>query len=200
MTRDYKTPVKNRGRKSGSPLLVGLFIGLFIGLGIALAVAFFLRNSPSPFLEMSRPDSAKSARPTAQGAPAAQPGAGESAGKPAERPRFDFYTILPGAEEPVTEQEIKQAASQPAGAAKDQFFLQVGSFQSEADADNLKAKLALLGIEASIQTASLPDKGVWHRVRVGPFASIEELNQARAVLAQNGIQATPLKVRAAAAR
>lgn len=198
MTRDYKTPVRSQGRKGGSPLLVGLFLGLVLGLGIALAVAYYLRNSPSPFLDMGRPDSAKGASPATQGGAAAQPGAGESAGLPAERPRFDFYNILPGTEEPVTEQEIKQAASQPAGAAKDQFFLQAGSFQSEADADNLKAKLALLGVEASIQTASLPDKGVWHRVRIGPFASIEELNQARAVLAQNGIQATPLKVHAAA--
>ena len=89
----------------------------------------------------------------------------------------------------MTEQEIKQAPS-----GKDQYYLQAGSFQTEVDANNLKAKLALIGVEALIQTASLPDKGVWHRVRVGPYSDIEELNKVRATLSQNGVQSSLIKV------
>jgi cell division protein FtsN len=46
-----------------------------------------------------------------------------------------------------------------------------------------------------VQTTTLPDKGVWHRVRVGPYTAIEELNRARETLKQNGIETTLIKVR-----
>ena len=60
--------------------------------------------------------------------------------------------------------------------------------------NSMRVKLALIGVEALIQTASLPDKGVWHRVRVGPFSDIEDLNKARATLSQNGVQSSLIKV------
>ncbi|MCX7171328.1 MAG: SPOR domain-containing protein, partial [Proteobacteria bacterium] len=64
-----------------------------------------------------------------------------------------------------------------------------------ADADNLKAKLALIGLEASVQEVNVPDKGLMHRVRVGPFAKTDEMNRVRTQLAQNGIQATVVKAK-----
>ena len=67
--------------------------------------------------------------------------------------------------------------------------------QNARDADNLRARLALLGVEARIQTATLPDKGVWHRVRVGPYTSVEELGRTRDALKQNGVETTLIKVR-----
>jgi len=73
------------------------------------------------------------------------------------------------------------------------FFLQVGAFQKAADADNLKAKLALTGLEAGVQEVSIPEKGTMHRVRVGPFRSPEEMNKARTLLSQNGVQGTVIK-------
>jgi cell division protein FtsN len=73
------------------------------------------------------------------------------------------------------------------------FFLQVGAFQKAADADNLKAKLALTGLEASVQEVSIPEKGTMHRVRVGPFRSPEEMNRARTLLSQTGVQGTVIK-------
>lgn len=119
--------------------------------------------------------------------------AGKS-GRPTDKPRFDFYTILPGSEQPVSEQEIKQAAKQE-GAAKESYFLQVGSFQAAAEADNMKARLALLGLEALIQTADIPDKGVWHRVRIGPFSNIEDMTRSRTLLAQNDIPSSLVKIK-----
>jgi cell division protein FtsN len=114
------------------------------------------------------------------------------------KPRFDFYTILPGTESPVTEQEIKQneekAEKQAEPAANENYYLQVGAFQTEQEADNMKAKLALLGMEAVVQTATIPDKGIWHRVRVGPFTGLEQINKARSDLARNGFKADLIKV------
>ena len=73
------------------------------------------------------------------------------------------------------------------------YFLQAGSFSNEADADKLKARLALLGMEASVQSVNIPDKGVWHRVRLGPYASSDAMNKARATLKQNGVDTTPMR-------
>ena len=56
-------------------------------------------------------------------------------------------------------------------------------------------RLALLGIQATIQTTTLPDRGVWHRVRIGPYTRVEELNRARDTLKQNGVETTLIKVR-----
>ena len=84
--------------------------------------------------------------------------------------------------------------------AKEAFFLQAGAFQNAPDADNLKARLALMGMEATVQTTTLPDKGVWHRVRVGPYTTVDDLNRARDTLKQSGIDTTLIKVREAPAQ
>jgi cell division protein FtsN len=91
----------------------------------------------------------------------------------------------------VTE-EIRRA---PPPSAKEVYFLQVAAFQNPAEADNLKARLALAGIESRIQTAQLPDGKIWHRVRVGPFTDMKELNASRAVLTDNNYEANLIKVR-----
>lgn len=189
INRDYK---KSSGSsKSGNPMITGIVIGILLGLAIALAVALYINAAPSPFRQQPAP--AKATPEVKPGAKPLAPGAkletNPEAKPDAQKNRFTYYDILPGTEQPVTEQEIKQA---PPG--KEQYFLQAGSFQTEVDANNLKAKLALIGVEAVIQTASVPDKGVWHRVRVGPFTDIEEMNKARATLSQNGVQSSLIKV------
>ena len=104
--------------------------------------------------------------------------------------KFDFYTILPETESTVTEQEVKNNTL----IKKDNYFLQVGAFQDEADADNMKAKLALQGFEAVVQTATIPEKGVWHRVRVGPLSDITQINKIRSELTTNGFNTDLIKV------
>lgn len=191
MSKDYKRP-EPKSRSSGSSLLIGILIGLVLGLGIALGVAWYVNKMPSPFL--ARPPAVKGE--SAKGAtPAPAKDADKTARVPNGKPRFDFYKILPGTEEPATDQQLKDAQKKPAAAVKEAFFLQAGAFQNAPDADNLKARLALLGIEASVQTTTLPDRGVWHRVRVGPYTSVEELNRTRNALKQNGVDTTLIKVR-----
>lgn len=157
MSRDYK-PSSRRAekKKGGSPLLVGVVIGLFVGLGAAVAVALFMTKNQTTFTEKG---SAKPAETTEAKADKNKPATPQKplddglSKTPDNKPRFDFYNILPGKEETVTDQEFKKAAQQPAAdktKAKESYFLQVGSFPNESDADNLKAKLALMGVEASI--------------------------------------------------
>ena len=65
---------------------------------------------------------------------------------------------LPNAEEPVTEQQV-ETGDPAATVIQDKYFLQAGSFQNAGDAENLKAKLAMLGVEAIVQDINLPEKG-----------------------------------------
>lgn len=190
MSKDYKRP-EPAARGSASSLLIGILIGLVLGLVIALGVAWYINKMPSPFLRT----------PPAKGEPAAKGGqapakADEKTAKAESKPRFDFYKILPGTEEPATDQQVRDALKKKSTPGpRETFFLQAGAFQSAPDADNLKARLALIGIEATIQTTNLPDRGVWHRVRVGPYTSVEELNRTRDALRRNGVETALIKVR-----
>jgi len=190
-------------RRSGGSFLLGMFIGIILGLGIALGVAFYLNKTPLPFLGKSRPAGDGKETPVQPQKPIAGMPQGGVKGTERDKPKFDFYKILPGAEEPVTEKELKDAAkagkSQPE-AVKGVFFIQAGSFQNPADADNQKARIAILGFESNVEPTPLPDKGTWYRVRMGPYTSLEDLNRVRRVLSQNGIDASLVKAKDPAAK
>ena len=187
-------------RSSGS-FLLGMFVGMLVGLGIALGVAFYLSKAPLPFLGKPKPAAGKDA--TAEpGKPAVEAGMPQGAPK-GDKPKFDFYKILPGSEEPVTENELKDAAKSAKGqaeAGKGVYFIQAGSFQNPADADNQKAKIAILGFESSVEPSVLPDKGTWYRVRLGPYTTLDELNRVRRTLSQSGIDASLVKLKDVAAK
>lgn len=185
INHDYKSRLSY---KMSTQMITGIVIGILIGLAIALVVALYINSAPSPFRQQVTAQANISE--TEDKSKPQTPGSKTDAKPEAQKNRFTYYDILPGSEKPVTEQEIKQA---PQG-KQDQYYLQAGAFQTEIDANNLKAKLALMGVETVIQTASVPDKGVWHRVRVGPFSDIEEINKARTTLSQNGIQPSLIKV------
>ncbi|HEX9276475.1 MAG TPA: SPOR domain-containing protein [Casimicrobiaceae bacterium] len=190
-----------RARQAGrGSTLLGIFIGLVLGLSIAAAVAFFLGRSglTSP---LQAPGSSKEPARTAKGdlgAPGTAP----------DKPRFDFYKILPGAEEPkssVDRRAADKGAERPfdkvpdtgkaTEAAKpvDRYWLQAGAFASASDAENMKARLALSGWEASIQAVSLPDKTVRYRVRLGPYDNTDELGRIKTELGSRGFDVAVIK-------
>lgn len=182
-------------RREGGGFLLGLFLGLLAGLAIAIGVAWYLHRTPAPFVERSKPTAG--AEPGAPGAIAGLPQAGDRA--ETDKPRYDFYRVLPGSEAPVSDRELKEAARAAKGApgpAADVYFIQAGSFQNPADADGQKARLALLGLDASVEPTTLPEKGTWYRVRIGPYTRIDELDRVRQLLAQNGIDANLVKAKA----
>ena len=99
----------------------------------------------------------------------------------------------------MSEKELRERARAAAKGqqleAKERYFIQAGSFQNPAEADNQKARLAILGFESSVEPANLPDKGTWYRVRMGPYTKVEEINRVRQMLAQNGIDASLVKIK-----
>ncbi|QDX82102.1 hypothetical protein B9N43_13105 [Denitratisoma sp. DHT3] len=205
MTRDGKPRNHNNRpqQKSRGNTLLGMFIGLVIGVAIAFGLVWYLNRAPLPFQERAHRAEEPAAASQAESSQAPLPLPGKPGDKVTEKPRFEFYKILPGGQEgaapgatpPAADGEPRATA--PA-AQSPQFLLQAGAFQKPADADNLKAKLALMGVEASVQQVNVADKGTLHRVRIGPFATPEEMNRVRNQLAQGGVQATVVKAAAAA--
>jgi cell division protein FtsN len=203
MTKDYKSaPPKQKPAGKGSPFFSGLLIGLLLGIGASVGVVIFVKQGGNPFQEKvtAAPEIAATGKHTENGA--MQPAGQIAPETPQQKKedRFTFYGILTGSESPVTEQEVKQATEQKTlqqssdKPSSENYFLQVGAFQTEQEADNTKAKLALIGLEAVVQTANIPDKGVLHRVRVGPLANLDEINKARSELARNGFNADLIKI------
>lgn len=96
----------------------------------------------------------------------------------------------PGAPPPVNSAAppAQAAAPTPALPGEDKFvyYLQAGAFREVGDAENTRAKLALLGFEATVSDRDT-DSGVLHRVRMGPFTQVEAMNKVRAKLSENGI-------------
>lgn len=185
-------------RKSNSSLLAGILVGVVVGLAIAGGMAWYILKMPSQFVNNVPHEAVKLAAdpvkpappPVAKIAPASA--VADTTTTDDSKPRFEFYKVLTDKQDATTP---AQAVAKPTdkAAAKESYFLQAGAFNNADDADKLKAKLAMLGMEASVQAATLPDKAVWHRVRLGPYKSADEMNKVLAVLKQNGVNATPMR-------
>ncbi|MXS84495.1 SPOR domain-containing protein [Nitrosomonas sp. HPC101] len=205
MSRDYKSRNSVKTHKNGGSLWLGLFIGYTLGLASAIGVWLYISQAPSPFLnqgkEAQNQPSGKSAR---QSLPfsAEKKAAPDTRQAETDGSRFDFYKILPGIEEPSAEDTFDLAPLPPIAATtrktpekipekaaipKDRYYLQAGSFRNSGDAERMKAELAMLGVVASVQTGKIDGNVLVHRVRVGPFAKMEELDRVRASLQSNGM-------------
>lgn len=195
-------------RKGGNLIWIGILVGILVGVSMAAGVAWYLMKSPRPFLNKEQPsalkpqaDSTKPATSAAAEKPAATPNDG--------KPRFEFYKVLTdkptatavaatkSTDKSKSAEKLSSAKTQSAGnktvAVYEPQILQTGSFSNVNDAEKLKAKLALLGLEANIQTATIPDKGIWYRVRLGPYKNPDEMNRASNFLKQNGVDSTQMR-------
>jgi cell division protein FtsN len=186
-------PSERRAGGKSHPMLAGVLVGVLLGLCAALAVALYLARAPSPV----RPPSAVEAPPKAAQKPGPLTGMPQKPAAPAGQQkageeRFQFYEILPGKQEPKARKE-SGSDGQQATVLREVMYLQAAAYAKPADADNLKARLALAGLEAQIQTYTRPDNSVWHRVRLGPFASMDELEKVRAALRENKIEPNIIK-------
>ena len=224
MPKDYKdSPVARGDSRLSHPLLLGMIIGLLLGIVISLAVALWLNRLSNPFVEKGKAveptpkiapaqppapaSAAKAAQDAAKGAKGVEDAKpAKSAPAKAERPRFEFYQILPGEKE-VTDKEAKSPAasapqlpprpgsspSSPKPHSGEVYWLQAGAFSDEKEADNLKARIAFTGLEATVRPVTIPDKGTLYRVRLGPYQSLDDANRIKAALSQNGVGAAIIR-------
>ncbi len=190
--QNNSNPNESRSALDGGSTFLGIMIGLVLGLFIALGLAWYINKLPNPFKDKSAAAPQKAETPTTKVPMTAEPAASPALkAADAQQPPVAVETPTKGEDTPTAADADKKSTS----AAKETFYIQAGSFQNATEADSLKARLALLGLEASIQMRNLPDRGIWHRVRVGPYSDVEELNRIRDVLKQNNIDAALVKVR-----
>ncbi|PKO94748.1 MAG: SPOR domain-containing protein [Betaproteobacteria bacterium HGW-Betaproteobacteria-10] len=202
MSRDVKPARRQPARKkSAGGTLVGMFIGLVLGVVGAAGVVLYLNKSPLPFNKQVLENNGAQTNVAQPAQPLALPG---KPGDAIPEKRFQFYDILPGktdavpgkagqpepqkGEPPKIEAPKESLKKEESKESKTPLFLQAGSFSTAQDADNQKAKLAFMGVEAVIQQVMIQDRTLY-RVRVGPYTKIDELNKVRAELAKAGIEA-----------
>lgn len=164
----------------------GLAGGLVLGYaGYYLSAQLHQQTGIAPVPPVAVAPPARTTAP-AQAAPAAPP---SSAPKAEPTPqRFDFYTLLPEMEVVITDDKLDEVMrALPKSDDRGPYVLQLGSFRRHDEADGLRARLALIGIEAGIQTVVIRDDDVWYRVRVGPYDSLRDVSQIRNRLNRNNI-------------
>lgn len=187
MARDYKHARTSAG--AGMSAWGGFTIGLLLGLVVATAIYIYDRRPGASVASSGAPLSNE------QGGNASSAPTPESAQSGASGNEFDFYEVLPKLEVEVAHDGAKPSGNSSAAGAIDvpgSYVLQVGSYRNFADADRVRAKLAIQGIESSIQKISI-DADVWHRVRIGPINNLNKLEDTRRKLREAQIDALVIK-------
>ncbi len=185
MPRDYKH-TKRRSANSGMSGIAGFVVGLAIGLSVAMAVYLYDRRPTARMAQqVNAPMTSEEAPASATPAPASQQAESQ----------FDFYEMLPKFEVVIPEEGGRGASDATAGRPVQKpgaYWLQAGSFRNHADADRVRALIALQGVESKIQKVTI-DQDTWHRVRVGPISDLQKLEDTRSKLRQAQIEALVIR-------
>lgn len=182
---------RTQGRPSKAKHLPGwalLLLGLALGIASVLLTQLVLKRAGSNdgiaglFATRVKPVEPAPAKPP-------EP--------PPLKPKLDFYTVLPEVETVLPDRNGKPQRTRAERRDDDaRYILQAGSFASFEDADQLKARLALQGLQARIQKVTVEGKGEFHRVRLGPYQRLEDLDAASQQLSKLGIKTLRLRVKA----
>jgi cell division protein FtsN len=183
MPRDYKTKSRKPGAFSG-------WIGLACGLGLGLAVAgvVYLKDhrldAPNAFAEKVVKKRTHGGEPPEAGYAAAD-----------DSKSYAFYEMLPKFEVVVPEKDkdVRPDNRSVPETRSGTYVLQAGSYKNFPDADRVRAKLALLGIESNVQKVTV-DSDTWHRVRIGPISKLDELNRERQILRKADVDVLVIRV------
>jgi cell division protein FtsN len=191
VARDYKNSKRRTGGSSSLSGIAGFVVGLALGLAVAVGVYLFDRRPAARLAQEAPPMTRDEAPAPAKPAPA-------SAAQDAET-QFEFYEMLPKFE--VVIPEDQEGAAPPAGPGAGPgpvekpgaYILQAGSFRNHADADRVRALIAMQGVESKIQKVTI-DRDTWHRVRVGPITNLKQLEDTRSKLRNARIEALVIRV------
>lgn len=196
-----------KGRQMSNKKPVPGYIWMLAGLAIGLFAAFLVYLDKQPAAEVSFTEAVKQElkKARAQQKIDAQTATKNSTKNNSQevtnnKTRFEFYTILSELEVFVPEPEVepvkttnKTPATLNTSATKN-YLLQAGSFKNQQDAERLKASLALLGVQSSIQSVNI-NQDNWHRVRIGPFSNPTLLRETLSTLKQNNIHAMTMELK-----
>jgi len=190
-TKRGKPQARRNGKSGGIPGWIWLLAGLLIGL--VLAVVVLVRDGFDASRLLPRPN------PEASAPREPEPPVAQQTGKPAERrPKYDFYTVLPGREVVIPDAELAakaraETATPTVQAPTERLLLQAGAFSDPRRAEEIKAAIAFTGLMARVEPTTAASGQTVHRVMLGPFASLRELETAKSTLAGSGVQAIAIR-------
>jgi cell division protein FtsN len=172
MPRDYKPKRRPAGGFSG---WIGLWSGLAAGLAVAAVVYIKDHRPDAPSAHVLKQDKHKM-----HGSEAADPDAADPAAADDSSSSYSFYDQLPKFEVVVPEKDkdVHPDARPVPETRRGTYVLQAGSYKNFADADRVRAQLALQGVESKVQKVSV-DSDTWHRIRIGPISDLDKLNRLR---------------------
>ncbi|WP_457673255.1 SPOR domain-containing protein [Thiolapillus sp.] len=206
MARDYKGRA-NRGRKQKKPvsawvwLLIGFVLG---GVSVGFVCLKYAPHGGQDNWIGDRPPAVKESAPRKVSPEPAR----------VSKPKFDFYNLLPDQEVLIPDEEVERqvskappspppartpekkaepAPSKPKAAGK-RYMVQVSSFRSRKEAESLKARLALLGLRAHVNSARIKG-GTWYRVQLGPYANAAAMQDVRRQLASSGYKSLAIALK-----
>jgi cell division protein FtsN len=184
--RDYKT---KRRKNTGFSGWMGVLCGLAVGLGVAAVVYIKDHRPDAQTVRSAKAEKKKSRTNEMPEAETADPGAEEPAKS------YDFYDMLPKFEVVVPEKEkdVRPDIKSVPETRRGTYVLQAGSYKNFADADRVRAKLALQGVESKVQKVSV-DNDTWHRIRIGPISKLDELNRLRQILRKADVDVLVIRV------
>jgi len=192
MARDYKARRKPAGGFSG---WLGVLCGLALGLAVAGIVYLKDRHSDSPTVQSAKAGKKKSHGGVERGAEVSDAEAADSGAPEEPAKSYDFYSMLPKFEVVVPEKDkdVKPDIRGVPETRRGTYVLQAGSYKNFADADRVRAQLALQGVESKVQKVSV-DNDTWHRIRIGPISKLDELNRLRTLLRKADVDVLVIRV------
>lgn len=175
-------------------MITGNLLSLATGLSIGLFIAFLV------YLHGNPPGQLPDLKATPQKAPSRQVKSKDiqqqQKSQSLPEPKFDFYKILPNREVNISEWIAKgQEREKTARDDTSLYVFQVGSFKQYKAADQVKATLALAGINAGIQRVVINGQDARYRVRVGPYKDPKLLRETRNRLEDNHMDFMLLKLK-----
>ena len=203
-------------RQQRGGFAIGLIVGLLLGLALALGVALYVTQVPVPFInkvpqrsadqdaaEIARnqnwdPNSPlygknpahpapASATPAAPPVAAVPPGPASAAQRSASRePKSVDKADLPAL-------FASQPASTKPGVDPFTYYVQAGAYGRSEDAEQQRARLAMLGFAAKVTEREQSGRTVY-RVRLGPFEHKEEADAAKTRLDGNSVDSALVRV------
>ena len=123
-----------------------------------------------------------------------------SSPKPAAPPQVAAATqATPAAANPGASAALRGTApaapaapAKPAPGTQTTYYLQAGAFRTDGDAQAMQARILMLGLQSTVQPVQV-NGSTLHRVRVGPFKGIDEMNRSRATLSNAKIETTVVR-------